>query len=363
VAAVTSAMVGTHWDISWHRSIGRDTFWTPAHVAIYMCGVLSGIACGYLIVATTCSQNASSRAAAVRVWGFRGPLGAFIAAWGGVAMLTSAPFDNWWHNAYGLDVRIISPPHTVLVGGMLAVQLGTLVLIVGLRNRTTGLLHRRLEALALYTVGMIAVGALIFVMEHTFRPYMHSGGFYWTVAIAVPPVLAVAARVSDRRWAATIVMAVYSIVLLGLLWILPLFPAEPKLAPVYRNMHQFIPPEFPLLVIAPAVAIDLLRPSLRRRNRWTRALIDGVVFVAVFLAVQYPFATFLMSPAARNRVLGTIYFDFSIPPTSPYVHYLFPRFDASPAEFWRRIVFAAGNAFLTTRAGYALGDWVAEVRR
>jgi len=26
--------------------------------------------------------------------GFRGPLGCFIAAWGGIAMLTSAPFDN-----------------------------------------------------------------------------------------------------------------------------------------------------------------------------------------------------------------------------------------------------------------------------
>ena len=30
VAAVTFSMVGVHWDISWHRSIGRDTFWTPA---------------------------------------------------------------------------------------------------------------------------------------------------------------------------------------------------------------------------------------------------------------------------------------------------------------------------------------------
>src|SRR2546422_9886753 len=23
---------------SWHRSIGRDTFWTPAHLAIYLAG-------------------------------------------------------------------------------------------------------------------------------------------------------------------------------------------------------------------------------------------------------------------------------------------------------------------------------------
>ena len=26
--AVTSGSVGSAWDISWHESIGRDTFWT-----------------------------------------------------------------------------------------------------------------------------------------------------------------------------------------------------------------------------------------------------------------------------------------------------------------------------------------------
>ena len=46
-------MTGIHWDISWHRSIGRDSFLTPAHVVIYFCGVLAGISCGYLILSTT----------------------------------------------------------------------------------------------------------------------------------------------------------------------------------------------------------------------------------------------------------------------------------------------------------------------
>src|SRR5438876_7136732 len=46
--AATSAVVGVMWDISWHRSIGRDTFWTPAHLAIYLGGVLAGAACGWL---------------------------------------------------------------------------------------------------------------------------------------------------------------------------------------------------------------------------------------------------------------------------------------------------------------------------
>ena len=85
------------------------------------------------------------RAATVEVWRFRGPLGAFIAAWGGATMLTSAPFDNWWHNAYGLDVKIFSPPHVVLDGGVLAIQFGAVVLIASAMNRASGELRRKLD--------------------------------------------------------------------------------------------------------------------------------------------------------------------------------------------------------------------------
>src|SRR5262249_42271409 len=107
VAAVTFAMVGVVWDISWHRSIGRDTFWTPAHIAIHLCRVLAGISCGSLVLSTTFNPASFLRECSVWIWGFRGPLGAFIAAWGGIAMITSAPFDNWWHDTYGLDVKIL----------------------------------------------------------------------------------------------------------------------------------------------------------------------------------------------------------------------------------------------------------------
>jgi hypothetical protein len=76
VIAATSAVVGVMWDISWHRSIGRDTFWTPAHLAIYLGGVLAGAACGWLVLRTTFSGTPEEKAAGVTFWGFRGPLGA-----------------------------------------------------------------------------------------------------------------------------------------------------------------------------------------------------------------------------------------------------------------------------------------------
>ena len=44
IFAATSVIVGLIWDISWHMTIGRDTFWTPAHLAIYTGGAVAGLA-------------------------------------------------------------------------------------------------------------------------------------------------------------------------------------------------------------------------------------------------------------------------------------------------------------------------------
>ena len=48
VIAVTCSGVGSVWDISWHSSIGRDTFWTAPHILIYLSGVIAGLSCGYV---------------------------------------------------------------------------------------------------------------------------------------------------------------------------------------------------------------------------------------------------------------------------------------------------------------------------
>src|SRR2546422_2732276 len=87
VLASTSAVVGVMWDISWHRSIGRDTFWTPAHLAIYVGGALAGVSCGWLVLQTSFAGTPDERAASVSFWGFRGALGAWVCIWGAIAMI------------------------------------------------------------------------------------------------------------------------------------------------------------------------------------------------------------------------------------------------------------------------------------
>jgi hypothetical protein len=158
-AAVSSDAFGGYWDISWHISIGRDTFWTPAHMMIYLAGVLSGIACGYAILTTTFGSSRELKDQSVTIWGFRGPLGCFIATWGAFAMLTSAPFDNWWHNAYGLDVKIISLPHSMLALGELGISLGAMLLVCAQLNRASGAYQQKLDRLLIYIGGIEVFGA------------------------------------------------------------------------------------------------------------------------------------------------------------------------------------------------------------
>src|SRR5688572_32984574 len=145
--ASTSVVLGVVWDISWHRTIGRDTFWTPAHLAIYLGGIVSGLTCGWLALHTTFAGTADERAAAVRFWGFRAPFGAWVSIWGAIAMLTSAPFDDWWHNAYGLDVKIVSPPHMLLAAGIAAIQCGAMLMALAAQNRATDAGRRQLGRL------------------------------------------------------------------------------------------------------------------------------------------------------------------------------------------------------------------------
>ena len=362
VLAVTSAMIGGHWDISWHRSIGRDAFWTAPHIAIYLCGVLAGVSSAYLILSTTLGRNRDLAPSSVSMWGFRGPLGAFIAAWGGVAMLTSAPFDDWWHGAYGLDVKIISPPHALLSLGIFSVQVGALLLILGYMNRSEGALKQKFLRLFLYVGGSIVVLGTLFLMEETGRTVMHTAEFYRAVAIAMPFILVGISRAAPHRWACTIMAALYTLFQMALIWILPLFRAEPKLGPVYYNVTHFVPPAFPLLLLAPAVALDLLRRVSPRWGVWRETMATGTLFVAVFFAVQWPFANFLQSPWARNWFFGTAYFGYYEHPTWLHRQY---RFWPAGSGTHVAIVMASAVlvAILGSALGLRLGEWMRRIKR
>jgi hypothetical protein len=359
--ASTSVVIGVIWDISWHRTIGRDTFWTPAHLAIYLGGIVSGLTCGWLALKTTFAGTPGEREEAVRFWGFRAPFGAWVSIWGAIAMLASAPFDDWWHNAYGLDVKVISPPHMVLAAGIAAIQSGAMLMALAAQNRAGEAERRRLGWLFLYGAGLLLLLAATISIENTRRWDMHRSGFYQNVMLVFVFLLVSTARASLARWPATITALIYTSVLLIMVWLLPQFPGQPLLGPIYVQVDRFMPPPFPLLLIVPAVAVDLLMRWRRsaRGHDWLLAGVIAVVFLLTFIAVQWPFANFLVSEWARNDFFGSHRMDYNVVPQLQARWY---RLNA-PDNLLRGLSMALAFGFVSARLGLWWGNWMARVQR
>ncbi len=365
-ASITCAVFGLHFDIAWHRSIGRDSFWNPAHMVMYSSGVLSAIFCLYLVIATTWGHDADLQRHSVRVWGFRAPLGVFVAGWGGLGVLYDAIFDNWWHNAYGLDVRFTSPPHLLFSLSLWSEMVGGLLLAFSYLNRANpenNFSRARLQAIVLYMGALIATAQLFACTGYTFDPKLHQAKPYIAVAIFLPTSLAIMARVTRHPWTGTITTAIYSAILIGLILVLPLIPATPRLGPIYVPVTHFIPPRFPLLVIVPAIALDLLWQRLYKpRKKFAsvsalpNALLSGILFTLLFWAVEWPFARFLLSPASANRFFGTRYLgfdDLTAPPDASLWTFQTPT---------HGLHLAAGLALATAfaAAGFYLGNLIGD---
>ena len=395
VLGTTSIGNGLLWDISRHASIGRDTFWTPAHLAIYLGALLCGASAAWLALTTTVSGTAGQRAVAVRFWGFRAPLGAWFAIWGSIAMLTSAPFDDWWHNAYGLDVKIISPPHVLLAAGIFANQLGAMLQAVAAQNRAAALgsaaAAHALGRIYAYAAGLLLVLVSTLLLEYSGTNAQHGALFYEISCAAYPLVLVAAARGARLRWPATTVAGIYLAVRLGMTWVLPLFPATPLLAPIYNPIHHMWPLLFPPLLIVPAAAIDLLlrragpraalsspqeaeppaappataaapAPADRARRALRSLALSlalGAAFFALFLAVQWIFSEFMLTPRARNWFFAADRWTYR----------------ARPGE-WRHQFWLVGGPFgaraaawslllatASARLGLAWGAWMSRVCR
>lgn len=356
--ASAAIVVGLIWDISWHRTIGRDTFWSPPHVLEQLAAVVAGVSCGWLILRTTFGADPAARASSVRVWGFYGPLGAWVCIWGTAMMIASAPFDNWWHNAYGLDVKIISPPHMVLAWGMMGIQVGAMLLAVAAQNR--GLQDTRLKLIYAASAGILLTMFATVIMEDAgFGNEMRSPMFYRMTAVVIPVALIAAARASTLRWPATTVAMIYTALQLALVWILQLVPATPLLAPIYNPVTHMVPPPFPLLLIVPALLIDLL-PRTRSVNDWLLAPVLGVLFVLVMLSVHWYWSEFLLSPAARNWFFAMDRWDYSSRPGSWRYEYWYT---VPAADFARSLGWTVLAASISARLGLALGKAMAKVQR
>lgn len=259
LVAILTALGGIYWDVTWHATIGRESFWIPPHLLVYA-GVSLLLVSSLGGFALTWRRAGQLRTAlADRAGG-----GFVIAALGPIIQMIAAPLDDLWHKRYGLDVTIWSPPHLMGIAGGFVGIYGLLTALGGqLSGRDARPVWRGLapsEALgvllfsAALLLSMFALSELDFHLER--RDVLRYPLLAGTLA-AIP--LMGAARYIQRPGAATAVALTYTLFRGLVLLIIWAMGSTDHLSP-------------PVFALAPALVIDLAL-------RWTRQC--GVLIAAL----------------------------------------------------------------------------------
>ena len=152
----------------------------------------------------------------------------------------------------------------------------------------------------------------------TFPNDQHGPQFFVVSASILPFLLVGIARSSLSRWGATAAAGFYMGITILMIWILQLFPAQPMLAPIMRQVTSMVPPAFPILLVFPALVIDFMMKRLPdgvgRGRLWMTAVGGAAAAMVTLGLVQWYFAEFLMSAGARNFFFGADQWDYNTPP-------------------------------------------------
>ena len=124
------AELGLAWDRNWHDLIGRDQFWTLPHIMLYAGIGGAGLVALIVVTADTLRYHLKKPGvddtSTIRVFIFHAPLGYVLLGFGALIDLLAAPFDNYWHQLYGIDVTLWSPFHIMGTLGSIIVGIGIL---------------------------------------------------------------------------------------------------------------------------------------------------------------------------------------------------------------------------------------------
>jgi hypothetical protein len=127
-----------------------------------------------------------------------------------------------------------------------------------------------------------------------------------------------------------------------------------------------VPPHFPLLLLIPAIGIDVLMNRIGKGKDWLLAALLGVGFILLLLAAEWYFAEFLLSPAARNHFFGAGQWGYNEGPGDWY--YRFWALDGDGNQIntgllVRGLGIAMLIAAISSRVGLWWGNWMARVHR
>jgi hypothetical protein len=136
---LAQGLYASTWDIQWHGAVGRDSFFTPPHIFMYSSTTIAGLLALVFIFWDTWrfrkGDPAVTAANTTAFLGLRAPLGIYIVGFGVLTQVLAAPFDNYWHELYGIDVTLWSPAHVMGMIGAFIAALGIVYAVGSELNR------------------------------------------------------------------------------------------------------------------------------------------------------------------------------------------------------------------------------------
>lgn len=254
-----AALFGTYWDDAWHTEVGRDTFFIAPHLVLYAGISLAG---GALTVWLALN---------VRRVGLRAALErrSLLLALAGVALtLIAAPIDNAWHQAFGRDAVLWSPPHMLGVGGSVMIAAA---LLLELANEVGRSLRWTLAGLTA-AAALLAVCAIPVLEYETDVPQFDPLFYLPVLGTGVAFALGLIRAVVPLRYAATAAAVGYAVVSVIMAIALAIGGMPLPLLP---------------LVLVPALALDL--------SSSRGAIVQAMAFSAALYATYVPYVNWVRS--------------------------------------------------------------------
>jgi hypothetical protein len=249
---------------------------------------------------------------------------------------------------------------------MLGIVMGALLRTLALQNGDDEVRRARASILFVVSSGLLLTILTVFLLEYSHPTRQHLGAFYRVLSANVPILLVAVAVAGRRRWSATVAAVVYTAVMAGTSWLLMLFPATPKLGPIYQPITHYVPLDFPMLLVVPALAIDLAWSRMRDRHVagwriWLAAPAFGVVFLAATIAAQWPYSSWVLEHG-RNWFFHLDNFVYWQPHSSQRWSFVFREPQPGESQTFA-FALAAVYATISSAVGLAWGRWMTRVKR
>jgi len=292
---------GGSWDITNHILNKPETFFAPPHAVLYSGVGIALLGFLALYVGWQKSRKTLPFQRGIRISGF-----------GMILLLAAGPADFVWHSNFGLD-GLLSPPHLVLISGMILSCVGALV------NSAKHLAKPAHLSVILVVTSLIPVWFSITGLFYSFSlPFSETDYFDYNphpvfaavFASAAYPflisvILILASALGRYRFGmATAVGASY----LGIMSLTAIVPNESLVATVPFYWLNLIPIVFGDLVIS--------------KVRTARApYVAGAIFGSAFFFMYYPLIAYTYNEVMFQKVMwpsltSLVYFEL-VPAVSP----------------------------------------------